>query len=33
LFDNQRPEFNPELLDVLPTEVERSVYCKIVWRF
>jgi iron complex outermembrane receptor protein len=34
LPDNQRPEFAPVLYtDLIPTEVERSVYGKITWRF
>jgi iron complex outermembrane receptor protein len=33
LFENQHQEFKPELIDVIPTEVERSVYGKVTWRF
>ncbi len=33
LFDNSHPEFVPELINILHTEVERSVYGKITWRF
>jgi len=33
LFDSQRLEFIPEALDSVPTEVERGIYGKIVWRF
>jgi len=33
LIDSHRLEFKPEILDTYPTEVERSVYGKITWRF
>jgi iron complex outermembrane receptor protein len=33
LLDNEHPEFEPEFVDVLPTEVERSVYGKITCQF
>ena len=33
LFDESHPEFMPEFLDVFPTEVERSIYGKITWRY
>ncbi|KPK02042.1 MAG: TonB-dependent receptor [Nitrospira bacterium SG8_35_4] len=33
LLDSQHPEFNPEIVDVIPTEVQRSVYGKITWEF
>ncbi|MDY6971926.1 MAG: TonB-dependent receptor [Thermodesulfobacteriota bacterium] len=33
LIDSHHPEFIPEILDTSPTEVERSVYGKITWRF
>ena len=33
LLDNQHPEFKPEILDTSPTEVQRSVYGKITWKF
>lgn len=33
LLDSHRLEFEPEILDTYPTEVERSVYGKITWRF
>ena len=33
LFDNNRQEFKPDFIDTSPTEVERSVYGSIIWRF
>jgi len=33
LIDSRHAEFRPELLDTVPTEVERSVYGKITWTF
>jgi iron complex outermembrane receptor protein len=33
LFDNQHPEFNPSFINTQRTEVERSVYGKLTWRF
>ena len=33
LFDNNRREFEPDFIDTSPTEVERSVYGSIIWRF
>ena len=33
LLDNYHPEFQPEIVDTSPTEVERSVYGKITWQF
>ncbi len=33
LLDDQHPEFEPEFLGTVATEVQRSVYAKITWRF
>ena len=33
LLDNQHAEFRQEIIEILPIEVERSVYGKITWRF
>ncbi|MRR07707.1 MAG: TonB-dependent receptor, partial [Deltaproteobacteria bacterium] len=33
LADNQHPEFKSTIIDTLPTDVERSYYGKITWRF
>ncbi len=33
LLDNRHPEFKPEIVDIVPTEVQRSVYGKITWKF
>jgi len=33
ILDSHHPEFKPEVIDTLPTEVERSVYGKITWLF
>jgi iron complex outermembrane recepter protein len=33
LLDSHHPEFEPEALNTVATEVERSVYGKITWRF
>jgi iron complex outermembrane receptor protein len=33
LLQNQHEEFRPELLFDFPSEVKRSVYGKITWRF
>ena len=33
LLENHHPEFRPEILDVPSSEIERSVYAKVVWRF
>jgi iron complex outermembrane receptor protein len=33
LFDDQHPEFNPSFINTQRTEVERSVYGKLTWRF
>ena len=33
LIDSHYLQFKPEILDTYPTEVERSVYGKITWRF
>ncbi len=33
LLDSQHPEFLPDIVDTFPTEVERSVYGKITWKF
>ena len=33
LIDSSHAEFRPELMDTVPTEVERSVYGKIIWTF
>ncbi|MDY6950764.1 MAG: TonB-dependent receptor [Thermodesulfobacteriota bacterium] len=33
LLDDHHPEFVPEIIDTSPSEVERSVYGKIIWQF
>jgi iron complex outermembrane receptor protein len=33
LLDDHHPEFVPEIIDTSPSEVERSVYGEITWRF
>jgi iron complex outermembrane receptor protein len=33
LVDSSRMEYIPQFLDTTPTEVERSVYGKVIWRF
>ena len=33
LLDNHQLQYKPELIDILPTEVERSVYGKLTWQF
>ena len=33
LLDSNHPEFQPELINTFPSEVERSVYGKITWSF
>jgi iron complex outermembrane receptor protein len=33
LLDSHHPEFTPEIIDTVPTEVQRSVYGKITWKF
>ncbi|MFH2045359.1 MAG: TonB-dependent receptor [Pseudomonadota bacterium] len=33
IFDNQHPEFQEELLNLDRTEVERTFYLKVTWRF
>lgn len=33
LLEDQHPEFEPEFLGTVGTEVQRSVYAKITWRF
>jgi iron complex outermembrane receptor protein len=33
LLDNQHPEYKPEFIDTIPTEVERGVYGKVTWQF
>ena len=33
LLDDQHPELEPEFLGTVATEVQRSVYAKITWRF
>ncbi len=33
LFDPAHPEYSPQFLATLPTEVERSVYGKLIWHF
>lgn len=33
LLDNQHPEFIPEFVGLVPSEVKRSVYGKLTWRF
>ncbi|MEW6304361.1 MAG: TonB-dependent receptor [Verrucomicrobiota bacterium] len=33
LLDNRHPEFRPTIITTQSTEVERSVYAKVTWRF
>jgi iron complex outermembrane receptor protein len=33
LLDDRHPEYEPEFIDTIPTEVERSVYGKVMWQF
>ena len=33
LLDSHRPEFREPILTTLPTEIQRSVYGKVTWRF
>jgi len=33
LLDDRHPEYEPEFIDTIPTEVERSVYGKVSWQF
>lgn len=33
LLDDRHPEFNPDFIFTLPSEVERSVYGKLTWKF
>jgi len=33
LLDDQHPEYKPEIIDTIPTEVERGVYGKVTWQF
>lgn len=33
LLDDHHPEFVPEIIDTVPSEIERSVYGKITWKF
>ena len=33
LLDNSHPEFNPDFIFSLPTEVERSIHGKVTWKF
>ncbi len=33
LFEDHHPEFNPELIEISPTEVQRSVYGRVTCRF
>ena len=33
LLDNQHPEFLPDFINTQPTEVERSIYGRVVWSF
>lgn len=33
LLDDVHPEYNPEILDWMPSQVERSVYGKVMWHF
>jgi len=33
LLDGEHPEFNPDFIFSLPTEVERSIYGKVTWKF
>ena len=33
LLEDHHPEFKPELIDTLPTEVERGVYGRVTFRF
>jgi iron complex outermembrane receptor protein len=33
LLDDRHPEYEPEFVDTIATEVERSVYGKVTWQF
>jgi iron complex outermembrane receptor protein len=33
LLDDHHPEYKPEFIDTIPTEVQRSVYGKVTWQF
>ena len=33
LLDSRHPEFRPDFINTQPTEVERSIYGKLVWHF
>ncbi len=33
LLDDQHPEYKPEFIDTIPTEVQCSVYGKVTWQF
>ncbi|MGD8619872.1 MAG: hypothetical protein PVH54_11890, partial [Gammaproteobacteria bacterium] len=33
LFDGDHPEFNPDFIFSVPTEVERSIHGKVTWKF
>ncbi|MGB5541084.1 MAG: TonB-dependent receptor [Gammaproteobacteria bacterium] len=33
LLDSRHPEFNPDFIFSVPTEVERSIYGKVTWNF
>jgi iron complex outermembrane receptor protein len=33
LLDDQHPEYEPEFIDTIPTEVQRSVYGQVTWQF
>jgi len=33
LLDSHHPEFNPDFIFSLPTEVERSIHGKVIWKF
>jgi len=33
LLDDQHPEYEPEFIDIIPTEVQRSVYGTVTWQF
>jgi len=33
LLDDRHPEYEPEFVDTIPTEVQRSVYGKVTWQF
>jgi len=33
LLDDRHPEFEPELIDTIATQIERSVYGKVTWHF